>query len=297
VNAISVYDSVTNLWHLLPPVPSGINGIPEECGCVSLANKLYVIGGRGKGPLELRDEVYAFDFVGKAGWKQCASMITGRAAVACEAKDGKIYVFGGLGAQGTAEVYDPEDDTWRGIAPMLSTRMHHKVVIVGGEFYVQLGKILGRNHNSDALAAEVYNPEWDRWRKVENFNFFVTSARAIVAETMLSIDGRLHKILDDVLYLFDESSREWKVSQSISWDIFDQQRCSNRTLPFADAASALAVNGELLALVYGRTVEGYMELTPLKSEGLGVKNRPLVWKRIQCSLGFLHSHSMCTIDL
>jgi hypothetical protein len=92
VNAISVYDSVRNSWHLLPPIPSGINGVPEECGCVSLGGKLYIIGGRGRGPLELRDKVYAFDFVGKARWKQCASMITGRAAVACEAKDGKIYV-------------------------------------------------------------------------------------------------------------------------------------------------------------------------------------------------------------
>ncbi|CAM6098890.1 unnamed protein product [Calypogeia fissa] len=295
VNALSVYDSIKNSWHLLPRIPTGLSGIPEECCCVSLRGTLYIIGGRGRGPL-LRDEVYAFDLIGQPGWKQCASMITGRAAFACEAKDGKIYVFGGMGAQAAAEVYDPEQDVWTGIAPMLSTRMHHKVVNIGGEFYVQLGKILGRNHRSDTLPIEVYNSRKDCWRKVENFNLN-TSAKAVMAETMVVIDGKVHKIVDDVLYVFDETSRVWKVTQSISWDVFDQQRGNNRTLPFADAASALAVNGELLALVYGRTAEGYMELTPLKSEGLGVKNQKLVWKRIQCSLGFLHSHSMCAIDL
>jgi len=58
--------------------------------------------------------VYVYDPQGDA-WTQLASMSTGRRSHASAVVGGKLYVFGGHGAEdrlSTVDVYDPASDSW-----------------------------------------------------------------------------------------------------------------------------------------------------------------------------------------
>lgn len=290
--AVSLYDFSRDTWHLLPQIPGIATGIPENCGCVSVDGKLYIIGGRGEAPVYFSRLVYVFDPAGSGQWKQCASMICARTVFACDVKDGKIYVFGGMGAEGAAEVYDPVQDVWHGIAPMLTNRIQHKVVHVGEEFYAHMGRYFHSDW-ADATFAEVYDSRKNQWRRVENFTGN-NPAPARLVEAVLVICGRMFKILDDWLYLYDQSTCSWSACRPISWDVLRlRSRFVQQNNYIELAASAIAVKGGLLALVYGMSPANEMVLTPLRS---GARyGQTLAWKKIQSSLHFRQCY--CSIEL
>lgn len=299
---ISLYDTATGTWHRLPRPPFKNMGVARGCGCVTLRGKLYVLGGNGKHYLP-RDDVHVFDLAGKGQWKQCASMKNGRKHFACAAYDGKIYVFGGAGAGNAAEVYDPDQDLWCDVAPMLSHRIEHKVVIIGNVFCVHMGRFfeLDRNGKSKwnyAHFAEIYDPHKDHWTQVANFAIDGSCKEkgVDVAEAAVVIDGRLHGILDDWLYVYGEplnsfnsseslswdGSGSWKAVQPISWDIFLCPATPSFN-PYARVALAITNERELVALVFGRTgsPNNNRRWTFLKSNGLGSVGQTLTWQRIE----------------
>lgn len=296
--AVSFYDFARDTWHLLPQIPGIYSGIPQSCGCVAVNSKLYVIGGRGDVSIFFSREVYQFDPCGSGRWKQCASMISGRASFGSDVKDGKIYVFGGMGAEGKCEVYDPVQDVWHSIAPMLTNRIQHKVVHLGKEFYVHMGKyfIVDRGW-TDANFAEVYDCSKDEWRRLPDVAWNKPAPSRMV-EAVLVIYGRMFKILDDWLYLYDQHACSWSACRPISWDglrfgrgFFQQNDQVDLT------ASAVAVRGALLALVYDLSPANELVLTPLRS---GVRfGQPLAWKKIHSTLHFhfRQCHCLCPMEL
>ena len=70
------------------------------------------------------NSVYVYDPQADA-WTELASMSIARQFHASAAVVGKLYVFGGFGANGnldTAEVYDPASDSWTQVTSLTSTR-------------------------------------------------------------------------------------------------------------------------------------------------------------------------------
>jgi hypothetical protein len=287
--AVSLYDFSQDTWHLLPQIPGIISGIPENCSCISVHGKLFILGGRGEAPLYFSREVHEFDPAGPGQWRQCASMICGRASFACDVKDGKIYVFGGMGAEGAAEIYDPAQDVWHGIAPMLTNRVQHKVVRVGDEFYLHMGRSFDRDWN-DATFAEVYDSNKDEWRRIENFTELAKKVEAV-----LVMRERMFKILDDWLQVYDQPAGKWKTCGAISWDVIKFRRYVQSSNYMEVAASAIAVNGEVLALVCGLSPANEMVWTPLRS--CVSYSQKLSWKKIHSPLHFRQCHCMCAIEL
>ncbi|CAM6122689.1 unnamed protein product [Calypogeia fissa] len=268
------------------------------CGCVCVQGKLYIIGGNAP-DIRPRNDVYVLDLAGQGRWKQCASMRTARKHFACGAYGGKIYVFGGFGAGNTAEVYDPDQDLWCDIAPMLSHRIEHKVVNIGDVFCVHMGTVLGSDDNMKwADSAEIYDPRKDHWTAVANFAIDNSLKRKEpdVAAAAVVINGKLHGILDDWLYVYEEplnsrtssqslswnGSGSWKAVQSISWDVFQDTASTFLTNYCARGALAVANDGELLALVRGQPHkdDNKWGWTFLKSKGLGSVGKKLTWEKV-----------------
>ena len=95
-----------------------------------MGGKIYVTGG-AKGSFAPQatptvSSVCVYDPQADA-WTQLASMSIIRRHHASIAVGGKLYVFGGCGAEGslsTAEVYDPASDSWAAGSSLTSARSH-----------------------------------------------------------------------------------------------------------------------------------------------------------------------------
>jgi len=103
---------------------------------------LYAVGGRrdidfGRN-LDANETSSQF-----GGWQAAASLPTARSGIAAVAvgvgAEGRIYVFGGEGPEGTFdnnEVYDPTTNTWSTAAPMPIALHGHGAAVVDGVIYV-----------------------------------------------------------------------------------------------------------------------------------------------------------------
>ncbi|CAM8911717.1 unnamed protein product [Rhodiola kirilowii] len=126
------YDPEADRWHRIPPMPR-VNELVEY-SCVSVCNRLLVIGGFFLGPRGQNtssNQVFCFDPY-RQEWSEVASLSTGRAAFACSVICDKVYVRGGYGSSrnlnnlsysgrnslSSAEVYDPVKDRWDELPPV-----------------------------------------------------------------------------------------------------------------------------------------------------------------------------------
>ncbi|GKA69595.1 F-box/kelch-repeat protein SKIP30 [Tanacetum coccineum] len=118
-NIWQLYDPNRDIWLTLPVLPSEVRNL-AQFGVASVSGKLFVLGGRSHPVSCVQDrtstnEVWAYDPIFRQ-WAQRAPMIVPRASFACCVWNGKILVAGGFTAPmkstSTAEIYDPDTDTW-----------------------------------------------------------------------------------------------------------------------------------------------------------------------------------------
>ncbi|TDD11981.1 Kelch repeat-containing protein [Nonomuraea diastatica] len=147
VDLVSSYDVVTGRWESLPSLPQA----RDHVGGAIVGATFYVLGGRDRGQVNVRDTVYALDLRSRR-WSERAPMPTARGGIAAAAVGGKIYTFGGEGRHdGTnpntvfaeAEAYDTARDRWVRLAPMPVPRHGTAAVAVGGTIYIPGGGTAG----------------------------------------------------------------------------------------------------------------------------------------------------------
>lgn len=136
-------DGMSEEWHLF----GGEMAVARDhlaAATVSIASghqaldHLFAIGGRrnidfGRN-LEVNEASNSF-----GQWQAAAPMPTARSGIAAAALDGRIYVFGGEGPNGTFDetaVYDPTTDTWTTAAPMPIALHGLGAAVVDGVIYV-----------------------------------------------------------------------------------------------------------------------------------------------------------------
>jgi hypothetical protein len=139
----SAYDTATDRWEGLPPLPTprdhlvgaGVGGI------------FYVLGGRTNGRQNVIARVDAFD-PGAAAWTARAPMPTARGGCAAAVLGGRVYVFGGegnpaapTGAFPQTEMYDPAADRWTSLAPMKTPRHGLGAAAIGDRIYLPAGSV------------------------------------------------------------------------------------------------------------------------------------------------------------
>jgi len=90
-------------------------------------------------------------------------MEVGRILPGVSALNGKIYVVGGeRGSQilANGEVYDPQNDVWQPIAPMIVPRCEFGLCTMGGNLFA-VGGWIGDDIGG---SMECYDPEQDLWK-------------------------------------------------------------------------------------------------------------------------------------
>ncbi|MGH2668068.1 MAG: Kelch repeat-containing protein, partial [bacterium] len=81
---------------------------------------------------------------------------------AAEVLDGRLYLFGGMDAEGRTQIYDSGVDAWRLGAPMPFPAASSASAVIGGRIYLA-GGLVG---DSTTAAAAMYDPAADSWRAI-----------------------------------------------------------------------------------------------------------------------------------
>jgi N-acetylneuraminic acid mutarotase len=140
VGDFSSYDTATDRWESLPPMP----GPRDHLVGGVVKGILFAVGGRGPA-VGLTGRVDAFDPSAKT-WSVRKAMPTARAGCAAGVIGDRIIVAGGEGNRGRpdgvfveVEAYDASIDTWKSLPPMLTPRHGTGGMAVGGKLYVPGG--------------------------------------------------------------------------------------------------------------------------------------------------------------
>lgn len=92
VDTVSSSDVVTARWETLASLPRA----RDHVGGAVVGNTFYVLGGRARGQVNVRDTVHAFGFRNRR-WTERAPMPTARGGIAAAVVGTTIYTFGGEG--------------------------------------------------------------------------------------------------------------------------------------------------------------------------------------------------------
>ncbi|MFD6568747.1 Kelch repeat-containing protein [Micromonospora profundi] len=148
VATVSAYHPATGRWTALPDLPEARDHV---AGAI-VNGTFYVLGGRDRGQVNVRDTVYAMDLRARTrAWTDRAPMPTARGGIAFAAVGDRIYTFGGEGnvidgvngVFGQTEAYDTRTDRWQRLAPMPVPRHGTAAVTVGDTIYIPGGGNLG----------------------------------------------------------------------------------------------------------------------------------------------------------
>lgn len=139
---------------------SALNSMPVALGEVAagvVGDQLYVVG-------EGSSATIAYD-LGSGQWTDGNGLATRPFAGghhAAEVIDGKLYLFGGLGAgsEGKVQVYDPSINTWTLGADIPFATGSAATALIGGKVYLAGGIVGG----TTTTQAAVYDPATDVWQ-------------------------------------------------------------------------------------------------------------------------------------
>jgi N-acetylneuraminic acid mutarotase len=201
-----VYDTETQRWSALPPMPTPRGAL----AAVALGSKIYVSGGAKipagvnlpgglvcGGPIEMSGALEAFDTETNE-WTQLKPMSLPRNHHDVAALDGKLYVMGGrVGSSYSGgcstnvtltEIYDVQSGTWSTGAPLPTARsgiaaaaLDGKIHVLGGEGWIDDFGGVFRTH-------EVYDPKTNSWARAAR----LPTPRHGFAKAV--IDGKLYAV-------------------------------------------------------------------------------------------------------
>ncbi|HLL69266.1 MAG TPA: kelch repeat-containing protein [Micromonosporaceae bacterium] len=142
VALVHSYNVTTGRWRALPDLPEA----RDHVGGAVVGRTLYVVGGRDRGQVNVRDTVYALDLRTRQ-WTERAPMPTARGGIATAVVGRTIYTFGGEGnivngvntVFNQTEAYDTRRDRWQRLAPMPVPRHGTAAIAVGDTIYIPGG--------------------------------------------------------------------------------------------------------------------------------------------------------------
>ena len=153
---VQKYNPDTNLWQEV----SSLSGPRSSICAVADGSYLYAIGGvdaTGK----FLNIAERFDPRNNT-WDEICSTLARRRHAGGAAIKQKVFVFGGLTEQSTAdpcEMYDPATNTWTGIPNVVSPRSYASAVSLRGKIYV-----FGESSQSkEEMSLQVYDVDNNKW--------------------------------------------------------------------------------------------------------------------------------------
>lgn len=157
---VEIYDAKQGTWSAGPDYPIPIH----HTAAVALDTAVYVLGGYTTNSFVPTPIAMRLDS-GAAAWTPIASLPEARGAHAAAPLDGKIYLVGGVGSDGsllsTFHAYDPARNTWSTAADLPTPRDHLGAAALDGKLYAVGGRRQSLSTNLGTI--EIYDPGTDRW--------------------------------------------------------------------------------------------------------------------------------------
>ncbi len=155
------YDPRTDRWQVVGrmPNPRGASG------AAAIGSKIFVAGGLAGGRSVATFE--AFDAATRQ-WTPLPNMLTARDHLTAQALNGRFYAISGREGEvlEANEEYDPETNTWRRRAPILTPRGGLGSGVLGGRIQVFGGEGPSGTPQGTYRHNEEYDPATDRWRSL-----------------------------------------------------------------------------------------------------------------------------------
>ncbi|XP_057407411.1 kelch-like protein 23 isoform X5 [Balaenoptera acutorostrata] len=154
------YDPLKEKWI---PIANMIKGVGNATACV-LHEVIYVIGGHcGYRGSCTYDKVQSYNSDINE-WSLVTSSPHPEYGLCSVPFENKLYLVGGQTT--ITECYDPEQNEWREIAPMMERRMECGAVIMNGCIYVTGGYSYSKGTYLQSI--EKYDPDLNKWEIVGN---------------------------------------------------------------------------------------------------------------------------------
>jgi hypothetical protein len=150
---VQVYDPVPDSWIVKGPASIGYRG-----GSAIIGDRIYIVDSFGDAQYyNITTDAFA----------DLPNPPTLRRDYSVAENDGIIYVLGGWfdGAATSADVveaYNPANNTWWSIAPMIVPRKNHQAVGLNGYVYA-IGGLTGAGFGNPTITAERYDPTTNTW--------------------------------------------------------------------------------------------------------------------------------------
>jgi non-specific serine/threonine protein kinase len=252
-DTVQAYDIGDESWSRLPALPRARHGV----AVTAIGDTVYAIGGAtAAGHLGSTKEAEALDLSGKAAaaqgapnleWRALAPTPSKREYAASTEVGGRLWQFGGIGADGAAgtetAAYDRAINTWTP-GPELPVPLHHaSAVTYDGEAVVIGGFIPGEELTSKQ-SGRVYALRGGSWERLPSLNHpRAAAAAAVVGDKIVVVGGQANGKL---------------VSQT---EVFDGERWTDAAdLPTPREHLAAASNGRYLYAVGGRDLSAAKNL-------------------------------------
>jgi N-acetylneuraminic acid mutarotase len=209
-----VYTPAKNSWQASTPLPIGLHHL----GMAEAKGKLYIMGGVVNGlggphpnGAEWTGSATALEYdPSTSTWKSIKALPHATAASGVASFGGKIYVIGGIDADGIVldlvQEYDPSLDAWSNKLPMPTKREHVGVTVLDSLIYV----VSGRVGDQSFKKLEAFSPASNRWYTLPD----MPTARSDIG--FAHAKGRLYAMGGEKPGIFDAneeynpSTRTWK---------------------------------------------------------------------------------------
>lgn len=144
--------------------------LKEQVVCFSIAGKIFIAGGYDRGVHSDRASVECYD-PDSDTWTFVTELEKARSGMTLATINGYIYALGGRNRStdhyfDLAERYNPQTHQWQPIAPLNTPRAWPSVAVYDNKIFV-LGGFDGAHRLS---SVEVYDPDTDTWRFMQDMN-------------------------------------------------------------------------------------------------------------------------------
>ncbi len=170
---VTFYDPAYDAWGFATSLPAP----RHHLGLVNNNGFLYGVGGFARdrnGGWQMQAGNWRLTDL-KGEWTPMAALPHPQAESVTQSLQGFVHVAGGRSPAGSRNsewadhidtdehwYYDPRDNRWRALAPMLTARNSAAGAVVNGVLYVIGGRTVA---GGNTTAVEVYDPLSDRWEK------------------------------------------------------------------------------------------------------------------------------------
>ena len=162
-DAVERYDTRSNRWRTVRPMPAALN----HSQAAAHRGRLYVFGGytARSGLSGESAALFRYD-PGSDRWSRLRAAPTARGAHAMGVIGDRLYVVGGVGdgrALDSLEIFDFRARRWSRGPSLPTAREHLAATVAGGYLYALAGRVAGQGN---LAVAERYNPRRRRWKRL-----------------------------------------------------------------------------------------------------------------------------------